>query len=155
MLDVPWKCAHSSTSYGHVRNSSRRYHTIKMQNAASSHDATLFKGRSGHASTEDGIAEPWRLKHTIKRLQFSCSKDLLLERSFARKVSYENGFEVQLLEKIGSATRSSVQLLENETRAQRPWAQMPVLDAKTIFWDYRAKNGALIIPNFLSMHEDY
>ena len=40
----------------------------------------------------------------VVRLQFICSKDLLLERSEARKVSYENGFEVQLLEK-GSVTR--------------------------------------------------
>ena len=40
----------------------------------------------------------------VVRLQFICSKDLLLERSLARKVSYENGFEVQLLEK-GSVTR--------------------------------------------------
>ena len=63
----------------------------------------------------------------------------LLEGSFTRKIFCSKG---QLRERFWSpVTRKNrlsytkVQLLENGKRAPRPWAQILVLDAKTVFWN--------------------
>ena len=65
----------------------------------------------------------------------------LLEGSFTRKIFCSKG---QLRERFWSpVTRKNrlsytkVHLLENGKSVPRPWSQMPVFDAKTIFWNLR------------------